>query len=90
MKITKLALLLSTILLITGCSKKINNSDDHTNKDTNSSGSYKALLFVNGKELQTVGETAGELGLVLEEIIGTVKDKIDIEIRPIVELTSNY
>jgi hypothetical protein len=81
-------LLFFVLILITACSTV--NKDNNLNSEISSEGSYKAILFVNDVEYQSVGETAKELGLVPGELIGTVKEKIDIEIRPTDELTSNY
>ncbi|MBM7661804.1 hypothetical protein JOC85_002611 [Bacillus mesophilus] len=88
MKIVKVFLVLSVLLSITGCSPLVNNNP--TKVETSSNGSYKALLFVNGMELQSVGHTANESELVVGEFIGAVNEKVDIEIRPSDELTSNY
>ena len=79
----KMALVFSILFLITGCSTA-------TKVETNSNGSYVAVLFVNGEVLRTSGETANELELVAGEFIGTIKKKIDVEKLPTVELTSNY
>ena len=90
MKIIKMALVLSILFLITGCSTATNSSNDATKVETSSNGSYVAVLFINGEVLNTVGETANDLELVAGKFIGTVKEKIDIEKRPTAELTSNY
>ncbi len=89
MKISRIALAIIIMLIITGCSTTTNN-DNNSVSETSSEGSYEAILFVNGVELQSVGETAKELGLVPGEIIGKVTEKVDIEIVPTSELTSNY
>lgn len=75
-------------MLLTGCSTV--TTSNGTNVESSSSGSYKALLFVNGQELQTILETADEQGLVPGGLIGTVKAKVGIDVLPIMELTSNY
>ncbi|MFC7688081.1 hypothetical protein [Ureibacillus sp. GCM10028918] len=90
MKILKVAVVLFGLFLITGCSTSSNSSTNATKVETSSKGSYKALIFVNSMELQSVGVTADESKLVVGEFIGTIKEKIPIEIRPTVELTSNY
>lgn len=78
--------ILLILLLLTGCSTNSVESYDESSSDE----SYKALLFVNGEELQSLGETANERKLTPGDLIGTVTEKIDIETRPTIELTSNY
>ncbi|MFY3790685.1 hypothetical protein ACOQFO_03070 [Ureibacillus sp. MALMAid1270] len=90
MKIINTALVLSILFLITGCSTSTNSSNDTSKVETSSNGSYVAVLFLNGEVLHTEFETANELELVAGEFIGTVKGKIDVEIPPTVEFTSNY
>ena len=86
-KLIKTTLVLSFLFIITACSILMDRSGIVTKEENRS---YQALLFVNGKEFHSVGETANELELVVEDFIGSVKEKIDIEIRPTVEFTSNY
>lgn len=78
---------ITIVLILTGCSTTTN---DDTHLESTSNGSYKALLFVNGKELQSIGKTAEDFEVLPGELIGTVKNRINIEKRPKAELTSNY
>jgi hypothetical protein len=90
MNIAKLAFLSILLLFLSACSTPLDIIDNVTGGDTSSKGSYQALLFVSGEELQSAGETANDLNLEVGELIGTVKEKVAIEIPPTVELTSNY
>lgn len=85
-KVLSILLLLSIVLVACSTATK----ESKSNLEVGSEGSYQALLFVNGTEFESFGETAKELGLVPGELIGTIKEKIDIEKLPTVELTSNY
>ncbi len=77
-------------VIVPGCSQNSANDSNKSIVESSSSGSHKSLLFVNGVELQTIGETAEELDLEPAELIGTVKEKLNIEERPKNNLTSNY
>lgn len=72
--------------IVTSCSQNESIND----YDILSETQYQALLFVNGKEMQSTGSTAQELGITPLELIGTIKDKIPIQLRPQQHLTSNY
>lgn len=81
-------LLLFVFTLMTACSTA--TEDSHLNSEINSEDSYKALLFVNNTEYQSIGKRAEDLGLAPGKLIGIVKEKIYIALRPTEELTSNY
>ena len=86
LSINLITLILIIMVIISGCSP----SSTSRNEESSSEDSYEALLFVNGEELQSIGETAEELGVSPKDLIGTIEDKINIEVRPKVELHSNY
>ncbi|KGR89391.1 MULTISPECIES: hypothetical protein [Ureibacillus] len=86
----KATLVFFILLLITGCSTETNSNNHTTAVKTSSNSSYVAKIFVSGEVLNTGFEIANELGLEVGELIGTVKEKTDVEKRPTVELTSNF
>lgn len=90
MKNINLILIILLLVIESGCSPSTTNENSSPIIESSTKNSYKALLFVNGKELQTIGKTAEELGLVPKDLIGVVKEKVNIELRPKVHLTSNY
>ncbi|RTR32355.1 hypothetical protein EKG37_09325 [Robertmurraya yapensis] len=87
MKILNIVLLL---LLLTSLTTACSQNEATNQYDILSETQYQALLFVNGKEMQSTGSTAQELGITPLELIGTIKDKIPIQLRPQQHLTSNY
>ena len=76
MKIIKMALVLSILFLITGCSTAMNSSNDATKVETSSNGSYVAVLFVNGEVLHTVGERLMNWNLSLGNSLVQSKKKL--------------
>ncbi|TKC18472.1 hypothetical protein [Robertmurraya kyonggiensis] len=86
MKILNFILLLILTSIVTSCTQNESTND----YDILSETQYQALLFVNGKEMQSTGSTTQELGITPLELIGTIKDKIPIQLIPKENLTSNY
>lgn len=66
MKILNIILFLILTLIGTSCTQNESAND----YDIPSETQYQALLFVNGKEMQSTGNTAQQLGIAPLELIG--------------------
>lgn len=87
MRFIYISSLIILMLVITGCSET-NNEEDEV--EGSSSNTYEALLFVNGKETQSIGKTAEDCQVEPGELLGKVETKYGLGIAPKKELTSNF
>ncbi|SET74641.1 hypothetical protein SAMN05421676_107164 [Salinibacillus kushneri] len=86
-----LLVLVSLIFIIfTGCSNDLQeNNDNNSSNSGGDSGSYAALLKVNGVQYTSLGNVNKDK-YTINEKIGKVDKKVPVDVLPFKDFMSNY